>query len=225
MSFRGEKMNRKKVVVPWILAMLLLTLACINFVGAIAEERRTVYSMDKFFLGLKVNVAAPYQADPGENITVTVRVEVSGDTLVEFIHINIYGLKNETTEISFADIYISTAPHEEDYIVTIHNDTSPGLIYGKMEWRWTHEGATITPPPAGFVVTYVRNLEFEELKSAYDELNATYNSLLANHTKLKNYESELGSTRNLMYIFVATTIVSAATIFILLMRRPRRLWA
>jgi hypothetical protein len=211
-------MNRKRItILHLILSVLLLTWACINVVGAVAEERRTVYSMDKFFLGLKVNIMAPYEADPGENITVTIKAEVSGDTHVEFIHINIYGLKNETTEISLADIYLSPAPHEEDYIVTIHNDTSPGLIYGKIEWKWTHEGATIAPPPAGFVVTYVKNVELEELQGAYD-------SLLVNCTKLENYKNELGSTRNVMYILVATTVVSAATVLILLLRRPKRLW-
>jgi len=200
--------------------------------GAIPEERRPVYSME-YFLGLRVSIVAPYLASPGENITVTVRVEVSGNTQVEFIYINIYGLENQTEEISLANISMlaPVAPGEKDYIVTISNDTSPGLIYGKIEWKWTHEGATITPPPAGFVVTYVRNVELEELQAAYDELNATYyelnatyNSLLANHTKLKNYESELGATRNLMYIFVATTVVSAVTAMVLLIRGPKRPW-
>ena len=184
-------MNRKRVVIPsLILSMLLLTLACINVVGAIAEERRTVYSMEKYFLGLKVNIVAPYQAEPGENITVTVRAEVSGDTQIEFIHVNIYGLKNETIETSLANISIYTAPHDNPYTVPIHNDTSPGLIYGKIEWKWTHEGATINPPPAGFVVTYVKNMKLAELQEAYDELNATYNALLANYTESENYKSE-----------------------------------
>ena len=219
-------MNCKKFVILSLgLSMLLLTLTYGAVVRAAPEGRRTVYSME-YFLGLRVTVEAPYQADPGENITVTVRAEVSGDTHVEFIHVSIYGLKNETEEISLAGISIyAVPPHEYNCTVTIRNDTSPGLIYGIIEWRWTHEGVTITPPPAGFVVTYVNNLELEELQAAYDELNATYNSLLANYTKLKNYKSELGSTRNLMYIFVATTVVSAITALVLLLRRPKRLWA
>jgi len=229
-------MNCKNVVVLSLgLSMLLLTLTYGAVVRATPEERRTVYEIDS--LGLKVSIVAPYLAYPGENITVTVNVtaEASGDIDVEYIHVNIYGLRNETEEISppLADIYISTVPYQHDHIITIPNDTSPGLLYGIIEWgEWSVQfpggGMKVTienPPPAGFVVTYVKNLELEELQAAYDELNATHNSLLANYTKSKNYKGELGSTRNLMYIFVATTVVSAATAVVLLMRRPKRSWA
>lgn len=200
--------------------MLLLTLTTSAVVRATPEERRTVYEIDS--LGLKVSVVAPDLAYPGENITVTVRAEASDGTEVEYIHINIYGLKNETEKLSLEDIYLNTIPHQHDYVIAIPNDTSPGLLYGTIEWgEWSvqfHDiKLMITPPPAGFVVTYVKNLELEKLQAAYD-------SLLANYTKLEDYKGELGATRNVMYLFVATTVVSAATAFILLIRRPKRLW-
>jgi len=221
-------MNWKKfVVLSSSLSMLLLTLTYCAVVGATPEERWTVYDMEPFN-GLKITVDAPCQADPDENITITVRAEVSGKVYIEYIYVKIYRLINETNDVlaefSFIEKSDLTVPHTVDYAVTIPNNTSPGLTYGVIEWQWTYMGITVTPPPAGFTVTYVRNLELEELRAAYDELNATYNSLLANYTKLKNYKSELGATRNLMYIFVATTIVSAATAFILLVRRPKRVW-
>jgi len=218
---------KKVVVLSLILLMLLLTLTYGAVVRATSEERRPVYEVDS--LGLKVSIVAPYVADPGENITVTVNVtaEASGDIHVEYIHINIYGLRNETEEISppLAGIYINTVPYQVDHIITIPNDTCPGLLYGIIEWgEWSVQfpggGMKVTienPPPAGFVVTYVKNVELEGLQAAYD-------SLLANYTKLENYKSDLGSTRNVMYILVATTIVSAATVLILLIRRPKRLW-
>jgi len=218
-------MNCKKVVVLSLsLSMLLLTLTYGATVRATPEERRTVYETDS--LGLKVSIAAPYFADPGENITVAVNVTVEASGSIDFgyIRIRICGLRNETEEISppLADIYINTVPYQHDHIITIPNYTCPGLLYGTIEWeKWSAQlyGITlmITPPPAGFVVTYVKNVELEELQADYD-------SLLANYTKLENYKTELGSTRNLMYIFVATTVVSAATVFIILLRRPKRLW-
>ena len=217
-------MNCKKVVVLGLL-MLSLTLTYGAVVRATSEARRLVYEIDS--LGLKVSIVAPYLADPGENITVTVNVtaEASGDIDVEYIRISIRGLRNETEEISppLADIYITRVPYQYDHIITIPNDTSPGLLYGIIEWgEWSVQfpGGEVTienPPPAGFVVTYVKNVELEELQAAYD-------SLVANYTEVKNYKTELGSTRNLMYIFVATTVVSAATVFIILIRRPKRLW-
>jgi hypothetical protein len=221
-------MDCKKVVVfSLILLMLVLTLTYGAVVRATSEERRPVYEVDS--LGLKVGIVAPYVADPGENITVTVNVtaEASGDIHLEYIHVNIYGLRNETEEISppLAGIYINTVPYQVDHVITIPNDTCPGLLYGIIEWgEWSVQlpggGMKVTienPPPAGFVVTYVKNVEFEGLQAAYD-------SLLANYTKLENYKNDLGSTRNVMYILVATTVVSVATVLILLIRRPNRLW-
>jgi len=223
-------MNRKKVLVLSLsLSILLLTLTYGAVEGATSEERRSVYEMDS--LGLKVNIAAPYVANPGENITVTINVTAEASTGIEFeyIHISICGLRNETEEIvpPLEDLYIYmyTVPYQHDHIIPIPNDTSPGLLYGVIEWgEWSMQfpggGMKVTienPPPSGFVVTYVKNLELEELQADYDEL-------LANYTKLENYQSDLGSTRNLMYLFVATTIVAAATAFVLLMRRPKRLW-
>jgi len=221
---RGGKMNFKKVVVLSLsLSTLLLTLTYSAVVKATPEERRTVYEMDS--LGLKLSIIAPYFAYPGENINVTVTAEASDGIDIEYIHISIRGLTNETEEISppLKDIHITTMPYQANHTITIPNETAPGLLYGIINWgklslQFPGGELTITPPPAGFVVTYVKNMELEELQAAYDEL-------LANYTKLKNYKGELGATRNLMYIFVATTIVSAVTAFLLLIRRPKRLWA
>ena len=216
-------MNRKKVVVLSLsLSVLLLTLTYGAVVRATPEERRIVYEMDS--LGFKLNIIAPYFADPGENITVTVTAPASDGSAHG--RINIYGQKNETEAISLADIpiQINTVPYQGNHTITIPNDTCAGLLYGIIEWEeWSVQfpGGKVTienPPPAGFVVTYVKNVELEELQAAYD-------SLLANYTTLKDYKSELGSTRNLMYIFVATTVVSAITALVLLLRRPKRLWA
>jgi hypothetical protein len=219
-------MDCKKVaVLSLILSMLLLTLTYGAVVRATSEDRRPVYEVDS--LGLKVSIVAPYVANPGENITVTINVtaDASGDVEVEYIHVNIHGLRNETEEISppLAGIYINTVPYHVDHIITVPNDTCPGLLYGVIEWGdlivqfSLGEVKIENPPPSGFVVTYVKNVELEGLQAAYD-------TLLANYTKLENYKSDLGSTRNVMYILVATTVVSAATVLILLLRRPKRLW-
>ena len=217
-------MNRKKVVVMSLsLPILLLILTYGVAVEATSEERQTVYDFSS--QDFKLNIMAPYFADPGENISVTVTAEASGTISITYIHISIHGLINETEEISppLKDIYITSdlVPYRANHTIVIPNETAPGLLYGTIEWEWSEQHSLgsqiITPPPAGFVVTYVKNLELEELQVAYDEL-------LANYTKLEDYKGELGSTRNVMYLFVATTVVSAATAFVLLLRRPKKLW-
>lgn len=216
-------MNLKKVVILSLsLSMLLLTLTYGAVVRATSEERQIVYETDSS--DFKLKIIAPYFADPGENITITITAEASGDISINYIDIIIHGLINETEEIlpPLEEIHITKVPYQHNHTITIPNETAPGLLYGTIDWEWSeqlsHGTYITTPPPAGFVVTYVTNVELEELQEALDEL-------LDENEKLKNYKSELGSTRNLMYIFVATTVVSAATAFILLMRRPKRLWA
>jgi len=212
-------MNRKKVIAPLILSMLLLTLTYVTFVRAIPQKKRILE-----YAGLTVDIEAPDQVYPGGNITVTLSAEAPrGEIYVEYICVEIYGLKNETEEILLKNIpHLEnsplTDPYQNDYLVIIPNYTSPGLIYGILKCKWELMDTTLKIPPTGFVLTHVKSLELEELQAAYDEL-------LANYTKLENYKSELGSTRNLMYIFVATTVVSAITAFVLLLRRPKRLWA
>jgi len=125
-------MNCKNVVVLSLgLSMLLLTLTYGAVVRATPEKRRTVYSME-YFNGLRVTVEAPYQADPGENITITVRAEASGNVYVEYIYVNIYEMRNETEEVQLAEFPCVeksdlTMSLKVDYVVTIPKNTSPGL--------------------------------------------------------------------------------------------------
>jgi len=231
-------MNYKKVVVSsLILSTLLVTLGFCTVVGSATEERRTVYDME-YFLGLRVSVEAPYEVNPGENITVTVRAEASDSIYVDHIYVNIYRL-NETEEISLANItcvekeYL-TGLRTVNQIVTVPNDTPPGLTYGIIRWKWkapsiVYSGVEfsleVSPPPAGFIVTYVKNIEFENLQTAYNTLNETYQSLLGNYTELESkYQGKLTGTRNVMYAFIATTLVSAVTAMFLIIRRPRERW-
>jgi len=71
----------------------------------------------------------------------------------------------------------------------------------------------------------VKNIELEELQSAYDALNEIYHSLLGNRADLESdYQGELTNIRNLMHAFIATTVVSAATAVFLMIRKPKARW-
>ena len=67
--------------------------------------------------------------------------------------------------------------------------------------------------------------DYSKLSSNYDALQEDYNSLLADYDALESeYETsvgELGTSRNLMYVFVVTTIVFIATSIILFVRKPK----
>jgi len=67
--------------------------------------------------------------------------------------------------------------------------------------------------------------DYDTLQGKFKALDSDYNSLKAEFTDLKSkYEAgvgELGSTRNLMYVFVVTTVVFIATTIIFVVRRPK----
>lgn len=64
--------------------------------------------------------------------------------------------------------------------------------------------------------------DYSTLQKTYASLDSDYDSLLADYDALESKSvSELGTSRNLMYVFVVTTIVFVATSVILLARKPK----
>ena len=224
--------SKKVVILPLILSMLLFSIVSSALLGSTPGEIWTVYDLE--YAGLRVRIEAPRQVDPGENITVTIRAEAPlDDVYVDYIYVDIYALKNETNEIPLETIAHLEASklalhemHKVDYIITIPNDTSAGLTYGIIQCKWEFQNAPEKIPPAGFVLTYVRNSELDQLRAEYDELMANYTSLLGNYTELDSkYAGELGGARNLMYVFVSTTIIAVGTVLFLILRKPKRFWS
>jgi hypothetical protein len=225
-------MDNKKTLVPVLISTMLMLASCNTFAASTAEDTWTVYNSQ--YLGLEIKIEAPRRVDPGENITITITAGAHlADIDVVYISVDICSLVNETEEFQLKNIsFLSNSKikhrqmYKDHYNVTIPNDTSPGLTYGFISCEWEFEGAIIRIPRSGFMVTYVRNSELEELQAAYDELNATHHALLSNYTDIDSkYVGELGGARNLMYVFVATTVIAVGTVLFLILRRPKTFYA
>ena len=214
-------MNCKRALAPLLVSAVLFLSTCSIRVESVSDETWIVYDLE--YAGLRVRIEAPRKVYPGENITVTVKTEAPrGPIDVEYIYIQIYGLRNETEKISLTNLTLKydplTIPDEIDYVVDIPNDTSPGLTYGIIECKWEFEDLTVFLPRAGFILTYVKSVELEQLEEAY-------NSLLGNYTELNSkYANEVGGPRNLMYVFIGTTAVAGFTVLLLVLRRPKTFW-
>lgn len=227
-------MNLKKSIISlFLLSVFVLTVTSSVVGQSTQEEKRTVYYHGEEQGGLIVDVEAPYQAYPNEKIDLTVKVRACTDICVLYMHLNISGLINEKNETLLGSFTISDLEDVElvfnetrqyTYEILIPAEISPGLIYGNISYEWTFWGTSKEISPTGFPVTYVRNKEYEELRNDYQVLNSTYWSLQDNYTKLESqYSGELGSTRNMMYVLIVTTVVSVASVFILI-RRPKKSW-
>ena len=220
-------MTLKKLCVM-ALCTFLLTLAFSGVGNAAPEETPSVYYLE--YGGLKIDIRAPDQAYPGENITVTVKTEaVVPQIYVKYINVDLYGVVNATTEVILDQIShlknSSLSSHEVQYNIKIPDNLSPGLTYGEVSCEWEALGASFEILSSGFVLTYVKNVALEQLQAEYDELNATHQSILQENTELKSgINEDADSTRNLMYVFIATTVVASITVFVLLMRKPKKVW-
>ena len=220
-------MLKFKKLCAMMLCVFMVALTFSGTVWAQSEQPKNVYSLE--YGGLVINIFAPFTSSPGENITVTITTEAVTEVDVEYMDVLIYGIKNARDEVSLAEInHIENMPltfHEENYQISIPNDISPGQIYGIITSEWDFMGSHQTITPSGFALTYIQNVELEELRAEYNQLNATYYDSLQNYTSLESdLEVELDSTRNLMYIFVATTVVASITVIVLLMRKPKKVW-
>ena len=211
-----------------VLCTFVLILAFSGVAQSAPEETPSVYFLD--YGGLKIDIKAPSQSYPGEIITVTVKAQAITEIFVKYINVTIYGALNATNNITLRDINhlensFLTSLHEIQYNITIPNDISPGLTYGLISYEWELMGLPQKIPLSGFVLTYIRNADLEQLQAEYDTLNATYQSLLQDYDELESgFNEELDSTRNLLYIFIATTVVASITVIVLLMRKPKKIW-
>ena len=220
-------MTLKKLCVM-ALCTFLLTLTFSGVGNAAPEETPSVYYLE--YGGLKIDIRAPDQTYPGENITVTVKTEaVVPQIYVKYINVDLYGVVNATTEVILDQIShlknSSLSSHEVQYNIKIPDNISPGLTYGEVSCEWEALGASFEILSSGFVLAYVKNIALEQLQAEYDELNATHQSILQENTELKSgINEDADSTRNLMYVFIATTVVASITVFVLLMRKPKKVW-
>ncbi|TET19474.1 hypothetical protein E3J74_06230 [Candidatus Bathyarchaeota archaeon] len=228
-------MNLKKSIISlFLLSVFALTVTSSVVGQSTQEEKRTVYYHGEEQGGLIVEVEAPYQVYPGEKINVTVKVRACTQRIyVLYMRLNISGHINERNETLIGSIAISdlerfdlvfNETYQYPYEILIPAEISPGPTYGSICYEWTCWDVPTEISPSGFPVTYVKNREYEELRNDYQVLNSTYWSLQENYTKLESqYSGELGSTRNMMYVLIVTTVVSVASVFILI-RRPKKSW-
>lgn len=221
-------MAQKKLCVITLCAVLL-TLAFSGIGYAEPQGTQTVTPLD--YGGLRIDITAPVQARPGDNITITVRTSASDvqQIFINYITLELYGIVNVTDCVSLAQIdHLNDVPlskHEIHYNITIPDNLSPGLIYGDVSCNWKALGVSFEILSSGFVLTYIEDVELEQLQTDYDELSATHESILQEYNELKSQvPNNDDSTRNLMWVFIATTIVASITVFVLLLRRPKRVW-
>ncbi len=221
-------MTHKKLCVM-ALCTFVLVLAFSGVGNADPQGTQTVTPLN--YGGLRIDITAPVQACPGDNITITVRTSASDvqQVYINYITLKLYGVVTAEERVPLVQIDhlhdVALSIHETNYTVTIPDDIAPGLIYGEVSCDWKALGVSFEILSSGFVLTYVEDVALEQLQADYDELNAAHQTILQEYNALKSeVHGAPDSTRNLMYVFIATTVVASITVVVLLMRKPKKVW-
>lgn len=192
-------------IVLLILPIFLLTSAVFNPVVYAVEERKV---LSRNYVGIGVEVYAPYQCYSGENITVRIKVEALEDVKNASVTVFIWGSKSEGHNpwgTSFTVLDVTDFPNgtikEETHNITIPSDIDPGLTYGILFLDWSIYRAPSWEPQwekASFRATHVKNRDYENLQDKYNAL-----------------KMEFGNWRITAYIFLATTIaLTISTVYL-----------
>lgn len=193
-----------KAVVLMVLPILLLT-TFLNSVVCADGERKV---LSRGYVGLGVEVRAPFQCYPGENITVRVRIQALEEVRNVSVTLFLWGSRFEGENpwsTSFTVLDVTNFPNgtvgEEACNIAIPSDIDPGLTYGMLSLDWSiFQKAQWERQwdKASFRATYVRNRDCENLQGSYIQL-----------------ENELHNTRITAYIFLAVMIaLSISTIYL-----------
>ncbi|MBT8172282.1 hypothetical protein KJN74_05370 [Candidatus Bathyarchaeota archaeon] len=211
-----------------VLGVLLCTISFTGISLGDTEETTSVYYLE--YGGLKIDVTAPVQSYPGQTILVSVQAQAITEIFVKYLRIGIFGALNATHKITLREIThlensAFASSYESTYNITIPNNMVPGLTYGILSSEWELMGSPQKIPESGFVLTYIRNLDLEHLQAEFETLNTTHQSLLQNYSELEStFKEDVESTRNLNYVFIATTVIAGITVIVLLMRKPKKIW-
>jgi hypothetical protein len=208
--------------------MLLIALSLVGKSSCIQEDRMNFYNLE--YGGLKIAVDAPIQSNPGENISISIKAEAIAEIFVKYIRIEIFGALNATEKISLGDFtHLEnsefTSSYEFTYNLSIPKNMVPGLTYGVLSCEWELMGSPQKIPESGFVLTYIRNVNLEQLQADYESLNNTYQTLIQEYTDLESsFQEDVENTQNLNLVLIATTVVAGITVVVLLLRKPKKIW-
>jgi hypothetical protein len=226
-------MNDKKIITLLMLTIPLLTLTFSSIVQLALSEPQAQPAWNYESEGFSVKVYAPSQAYPGDVVPINVTVNATADLLDVYVILEIFGSKYENCShwntTSFNVLWNEGLGAGEGITkqcdLEVPSNADPGLIYSYIICKWMTLDLQDHSKYDSFSVTYLKNKNFEELQNEHAELQNKYNELNTKYNELESkHEGEIGSTRNLMYIFVATTIVAAVTVIVLLIRRPNKPW-
>jgi hypothetical protein len=223
------------------LAILFIIFTLASALTRAVEAQTTTENMKTFFdselPGIKVQVNATSETQPGNYLNVTLSLTNQTDVYVKYLNLSIFGFVNGTDKIPMANITDNEFPlnsGSKEYNCTFGVPEQVwGVCYGELVLTYsaTYGLATLNfeKLTSGFTLTnienvYLKNVEeqLRSLASAYEQLNQSYYELQQNYTSLKGNLGELEGTRQAVIVLAITSVFFVATTVYLIMRKPKQ---
>lgn len=236
-----------------IVSILALTSALTGTLKTYATNGNMTTFFDSEIPGIRVQLNATAQTQPGENLTVMFSLSTQTDVCVERLSLEVFGFLNGTEELSlgdFTDSSLSLNDTSKEYNYTCHvPDQVWGVTYGQISLTYSASlgglDLRFSNVTNGFPMTQIENTLLENLEEEVKNLNASYNQLNTlylnlnstfqqlnqtywelhqNYTSVQGSLGELDNTRRLTTVLAITTVFFVATTIYLVLRRPREPW-
>lgn len=194
--------------------VILLSMAFLSFLAfspvATAAETRRVLRLYRYE-GIDIRVYAPYQAYPGDRITIRVIVTALEDLEDVTVTIYVFGSKSDAEgrvgydswDDEIGVLYMDRLDEDdrvdEYYRLRVPSDSDPGLVYGLIDCAWRVYrtlGWEDRSYRDAFTITYLRNKDYEDLQVDYSDLLDEHNKLVADYDELSGEYSGLLATYN-----------------------------
>jgi len=164
-----------------------------------ADPEKLIYNLGEYE-GLVVEIYAPYQAYPNDNMTIRIivaaRTEPLQDVAVTF---TMYGSQDEGDNLWLRPLRPFTTPvyfdpgdvKDQHFNVSIPESVDPGLLHAHITcswkvWRESSWQEQSIDEQIIDSVTYLKNRPHEDLQAAYAQLSDDYDSLENNYSVLEN---------------------------------------
>lgn len=211
--------------------------ALVSFVKAQGTQENIETFFDSEIPGIKIQINATSETQPGKNITLLLSLEKRTSVYVEYFNLSVYGFLNGTERVLMANItdenfLLNDAPREYPRTFEVHEQVW-GVTYCELRLSYNvtynvGSGILVIIPyedlTIGFTATNVENVYLKGLVDAYGQLNQTYWELHQNYTALQKNLGELDSTRQAAIALAVTTVFFVATTLFLVMRKPKQYW-
>jgi len=190
----------KSVKIAILLVLVAVLLSSMPLSSVAVDEVHRVWRVASE--GIEVSVYAPYEAYPGDRITVSVRVDALEELNDTDVTLLIKGSKSQGRDswTSRRDVFEDFdlpdgASRTREYDVIVPSDLDPGLIYGHIAIRWNISLVGHLYEDA-FNLVYVRNKDYEDLQAAYEDLSSLYEEKVAEYDGLLEDYNGLKSDYN-----------------------------